>query len=184
MSRIQGSTDIALNQTGVQEAQRLAQKLSEYPIDIIYSSDLIRAKQTADIVAQKKKLTVVETKLLRETHFGLAEGLSKKEAMEKFGQDLWKNFLIFDSEHDQTAFPGGETRIHSVGRVLQLIQKCRQNPKLKTVAFSTHGFIIRIVLHHFLPKEAPILSIPNCVVYALKFDQDQASVEGPLYREE
>ena len=70
----QGSRDIALNETGIKQAEKLAIRLAEEPCDIIYTSDLLRAKKTAEIINQKHNAQLIESSQLRESSFGEFEG--------------------------------------------------------------------------------------------------------------
>ena len=75
-SRIQGHTDIALDDTGLWQAERLAQALGDEDLDVLYSSDLSRARQTAAPLAGRKGLALRLDSGLRERGFGEFEGLS------------------------------------------------------------------------------------------------------------
>src|SRR3989339_1397072 len=80
---IQGHKDIPLNQKGEKQARRLAKKLVKIKFGVVFSSDLLRAKRTAEIVVLEKKIAVKTTKTLRERHFGRFEGKSWKERFNK-----------------------------------------------------------------------------------------------------
>ena len=82
--RSQGWNDIPLNETGVEQAKNTASKLEGIDIETIYSSDLKRAKKTADIISAKLDLPVHYTKRLREMNFGKAEGVKKTDLPAKF----------------------------------------------------------------------------------------------------
>jgi broad specificity phosphatase PhoE len=71
---IQGHTNIALNQEGKIQAENLARELKHIKFDKVFSSDLARAKQTAEIIALEHKLSVETSKALRERNFGKYEG--------------------------------------------------------------------------------------------------------------
>jgi probable phosphoglycerate mutase len=73
-SRIQGQLDIALNDTGLWQAERLAHALAEEPVAAVYASDLARARQTAQAVARLHGLPVSTDTGLRERAFGSFEG--------------------------------------------------------------------------------------------------------------
>lgn len=73
---IQGHADIPLNKKGETQAKELAKKLRHIKFDAIFSSDLIRAKKTAEIISLEKKLTIQTTKELRERYFGKYQGQS------------------------------------------------------------------------------------------------------------
>ena len=72
--RPQGSMDIPLNQTGLDQAQALSTKLANTPCDVIYTSSLQRAKTTAEIINTQHKVPLIATDSLREQSFGPFEG--------------------------------------------------------------------------------------------------------------
>lgn len=72
-TRIQGHTDIALNERGRWQAAQLAEALRDEPIAAVYASDLGRAFETAQAVARVKNLSVTPHQGLRERHFGVSK---------------------------------------------------------------------------------------------------------------
>lgn len=72
---LQGSRDIPLNATGVEQAKRAALALKNFPVTKIISSPLSRARQTAEFIAAHLELPVTEDHELKERHYGLNEGL-------------------------------------------------------------------------------------------------------------
>ena len=72
--KIQGQSDIALNEYGRELAQVTANALQDIPFDIVYSSPLIRAKETADILVQNRDLEIHTDNRLLEMTFGDEEG--------------------------------------------------------------------------------------------------------------
>jgi 2,3-bisphosphoglycerate-dependent phosphoglycerate mutase len=83
-TRIQGSLDIALNENGRWQASRLRQAVAEEGISAVYSSDLLRAHETAQAVAQGAGQLVVLKKSLRERGFGVFEGLTFQEVEQRW----------------------------------------------------------------------------------------------------
>ena len=69
------SIDAKLNNKGIEQAHKLALTMQDISLDIIYSSNLIRAKKTAEIVAEHKNVRVEYIDDLREANYGKAEGL-------------------------------------------------------------------------------------------------------------
>ena len=67
---MQGQTQGCLNETGREQARQVAQRLAQEPVDVVVASDLQRAVQTAEIIAESHGLTVVTTPLLRERDWG------------------------------------------------------------------------------------------------------------------
>lgn len=82
--RYQGQTDIKLNDEGIKQAYKLKQRLENEKITAIYSSDLIRAQETAAIIAKPHNLKVQINKEFREMHFGDWEGLTFNEVEKKY----------------------------------------------------------------------------------------------------
>jgi 2,3-bisphosphoglycerate-dependent phosphoglycerate mutase len=96
-TRIQGHLDIPLNDTGKWQAQRVGQALREEPIAAIYSSDLMRAFETAKAIAQHNTLnaalSVVPQRDLRERHFGHLQGKTWAQIETDWPDDakLWRS---------------------------------------------------------------------------------------------
>ena len=91
--RCQGHKDIPLNETGLNEAKELSNKFSKIQLQVIYSSDLKRAVQTAEFLSSKKDIPLLLSKNLREFSLGAAEGKSHDELISTYGVELWENFL-------------------------------------------------------------------------------------------
>ena len=72
--RLQGATDIPLNENGLELARETAQGLKEVPFDLIYTSPLKRAKQTAEILRGERDIPLIEEPRIREICFGIYEG--------------------------------------------------------------------------------------------------------------
>ncbi|MCL1883078.1 MAG: histidine phosphatase family protein [Defluviitaleaceae bacterium] len=85
--KLQGSVDIPLNKAGLNQAERLAERLSSEPCDIIYTSDLMRAKKTAEIINSRHNVELVTTPNLREAGFGEFEGqcIADEKVRKAFG---------------------------------------------------------------------------------------------------
>lgn len=75
-SRLQGQTDIPLNEKGIREAQKTAEKLKELPFEAVYVSPLKRAVQTAEILKGERRVPLQTDERIIEMSFGVYEGLS------------------------------------------------------------------------------------------------------------
>ncbi|WP_072314402.1 histidine phosphatase family protein [Agrococcus sp. Marseille-P2731] len=94
--RLQGSSDIPLNETGIAQALTAARLLADEPWDAVASSTLQRAMVTADIIAAELGLDVAgRYASLIERAYGEAEGLTKEEAVARFG-DEWPGEESFE----------------------------------------------------------------------------------------
>jgi broad specificity phosphatase PhoE len=167
--RCQGHTNIGLNLTGREQAHNLALKLCDFPIDIIYSSDLERAFNTGTIVAEKKGIPLIADPRLREMSYGLAEGMLFEEAIHCFGLEMWQKLQSFKRINDDAGFPGGETRKIARERFHSALCEIVEKTTYKSIGISTHGGALRNILHSFLPEDHVMLPIPNCVVYKCEY---------------
>jgi probable phosphoglycerate mutase len=103
-NRLQGQQDVPLNEIGIHQADDIARALADESLDVIYTSDLIRASETAARIAARHGLTPVPDVRLRQSAKGRWEGLTWGEIAERYPADLerWRR--------DQTYLPpGGET---------------------------------------------------------------------------
>ena len=136
-----GHTDLDLSELGYRQAIATAEQLRDEKIDKIYSSDLIRAVNTATPHAKMRNLEVILSKNLRECYAGDWEKLYVDEIIEKWGRevfvDQWRdNFGCF-------TFPDGESTKAAGERFYkEILSICKQNEG-KTVLISSHAAIIR-----------------------------------------
>jgi broad specificity phosphatase PhoE len=112
--RWQGQTDIPLNARGREQAREVALRLRKEGVRSIASSDLLRARATAELIAAELGLTVNHLDAgLRERRFGCFEGLTREEVAARF-PEAWAGYLADPGP----APPGGESRDELVGRLL------------------------------------------------------------------
>ena len=167
--RCQGHTNTVLNKMGVEQALKLAQKMLDFPIDIIVSSDLERALSTGTIVAEKKGVPLIVDSRLREMSYGEAEGMLYEDAVALYGAELWQKLQCFERINDHIGFPGGETRKMTRERFHAVLLELIKNTSYESIGISTHGGVLRNILHSFLPENHLMLPIPNCVVYKFEY---------------
>ena len=89
-SRIQGQNDSPLTGLGVAQAQAVADRLASESFTAVYSSDLGRARATAEIIASRHNLPVQTSDLLREARFGLVQDLTAEEFVERYPEQYRK----------------------------------------------------------------------------------------------
>ena len=130
--RLQGTTDIAMNHVGIEQVQTAAKHLDN-SWDLILSSPLSRARQSAEIVAEQIGIeNIVIEPLLLERAFGIGEGLTYAEWGEKFAK--------LDD------IPGAESRSEVERRARELLGHIEQNYAGAKVLAVSHGALIRFVL--------------------------------------
>ena len=181
--KVQGATDIALNDTGREEAQALKKYFSRLPIEAVYTSDLKRAYETAKITFADNLDLINKTPLLREASFGEVEGMHIDELLSKYSTKFW-DIHKGGVEDDDFSYPGGESRKEVRERLISFIDELRARSEHNTIALSTHGGALRSIIHHYLPEQSELIKIPNCVVYKITFEGEETFVEGPFNNED
>ncbi|WP_456278035.1 histidine phosphatase family protein [Bacillus sp. AK128] len=120
--RAQGSADIPLNEEGLKGAQLLANRLKGEGWDYIYSSDLVRAEQTAALIQKELRIPLRIDSRLREVAGGLIEGTTEEERVSEWGTNWRKQDLGI--EKDESIIDRGQLFIqdmverHNGGRIL------------------------------------------------------------------
>jgi probable phosphoglycerate mutase len=115
--RIQGQTDIPLNENGRSQAMAMALKAAPYRFSAIYSSDLCRALETAKLLAKDRGLEVGTLPSLRERHYGLFQGITADEGS-KNHPEAYAHYKTRNPNYD---FETGESMVQFAGRVSETI---------------------------------------------------------------
>ena len=146
LGKTQGHGNSDLTAKGIEQATELAESIVNYPIDYIYSSDLGRAVQTAQILGDKLNIKVEETEALREMGFGEWEGLLIDEIKANYANvyATWRN------EPHLAQIPGGETLHLIKDRVDSFIQSLNEKYDDKHILLETHSVTVRVMLLAFL----------------------------------
>jgi 2,3-bisphosphoglycerate-dependent phosphoglycerate mutase len=137
-ARIQGSTDIALNDIGRWQAQRLAGALAHEIFEAVYSSDLQRAHETACSLAAACGKPVIADSGLRERRFGVFEGLTFAEIEARWPEQSqrWR-------QRDPDFGPnGGEVLSHFYQRCVQAMSRLAARHAGATIALVSHGGVL------------------------------------------
>jgi broad specificity phosphatase PhoE len=163
--RLQGQTDIPLNETGRAQAADLARRLAPYGLEAILTSDLERALATGRIVAEALALPLHSEPDLREASLGEAEGMLIEEARARFGPQLVEGRVA----DDRLQMPGGEPGLAVRARGLAAIARFIATHGYRRIGISTHSGMLRQFLKHALP-EGPIPRSRNGAHYAMDYD--------------
>lgn len=140
--RSQGNTDIPLNEEGIQMAEKIAQRLANEQWDVIYTSPLVRASKTAEVIAgAQQEMTLIADERLRETNGGKAEGTTKAERIERWGEN-WQ-------EVDMGAEPEEEV----IARGTAFIEEVKKKHPHEKVLIVSHGSFIRTLLGTLVKDE-------------------------------
>ena len=142
LGKTQGHGDSKLTEKGISQAEDLAHSMVKYPIDYIYSSDLGRAVDTAQIIANKFDKEVIETPALREMGFGEWEGLLIKEIQDSYS-DIYKTWR---NEPHLAEIPGGETLHVIKERTDKFLKELNEKYDGKHIVLVTHSVTARVIL--------------------------------------
>lgn len=175
--RWQGTLDIPLGEVGHQQAQALAKHLKDRPIAAIYSSDLSRARDTAEPLSRAKGLEIQTDARLRELDFGVFQGLTHDEIRAKYPEEereLFVNYLDF-------VLPEGESRRAVQARVYEMWQEVvRRHPNSEVVVMS-HGGPVRLLLLKLFDDQVERMlkvPLPNVSVTTITAEGDKLELEG------
>jgi 2,3-bisphosphoglycerate-dependent phosphoglycerate mutase len=167
--RIQGQTDIPLNETGRSQALAMAFNAGHHEFGAIYSSDLQRALDTAGMLAERRGLEVLQLASLRERHFGIFQGLTADEGLLQF-PGAHARYISRDVSFD---FESGESLLRLSERVEEAVAYLTQQHPGQTIAAVSHGGVLEMIYRKATgrPLHTPRdFSIPNCALNWFHFD--------------
>ena len=150
-NRFTGWTDVDLSDKGIIEAEEAGRQLSDIRIDVVHTSDLIRAQRTAKIVMQQNESSGedVPTRYdwrLNERHYGALQGLNKAETAEKHGAEqvqIWRrSFDVPPPEGESLEMTAERTIPYFTEEILPDLESG------KNVLVSAHGNSLRSIVMH------------------------------------
>ena len=182
-NRFTGWTDVELSEVGVSEAEEAVRSLSSQRIDVVHTSDLIRAQRTAEIIMSLNEASEgYSTKFdwrLNERNYGSLQGLNKAETAEKFGAEqvhIWRR--SFD-----VAPPDGESLEMTAERTIPYFEE-EILPDLQEgrgVLVSAHGNSLRSIVMHIegiSPEDIVSLEIQTGSPMFYEFEGGEISRTG------
>ncbi|KUK03783.1 MAG: Phosphoglycerate mutase [Thermotoga sp. 50_1627] len=136
----QGNCDVPLNQAGFEEAQKIAERLSKQNVQIIYSSPLSRAHQTAKVIGEELKVPVVLDERLKECEISLWNGLTMQETLQRYEREyrIWST--------DPVAQIDGVESLQNVqNRIVLFFNELLQN-SFESVVVVSHALSLRTLI--------------------------------------
>jgi len=165
-----GRIDIELNQTGIKQAELLAEYLSDLKLDAIYSSPLKRALTTAEIIASYHKLDVEITPGLIDFDYGEWQGLPHQEVKDKY-KELYVEWI---KNPHQVKIPAGESldevRKRAIGVIDNVIAKYEG-----TVVLVSHRVVNKVLI-------CALLGLDNSHFWNIR--QDTCGITTFIYENE
>jgi probable phosphoglycerate mutase len=149
----QGHLDSPLTEEGIAQAKALARRLMRERFSALYSSDLGRAVQTAQIIADATGHEIITDARLRERHLGIFQGLSSDEIKEKHPEE----YKLHRSRGPDYVIPAGESVRQQVARNLAYLNEIAAKHLGETIVVITHGGVLSGLFRHTfsIPFEAP-----------------------------
>ncbi|NLF54218.1 MAG: histidine phosphatase family protein [Thauera phenolivorans] len=168
--RLQGHLDVPLNETGLAQADAAARHLADERFAALYTSDLLRTRQTATPLARSLAREMIREPRLRERHYGCFQGLTYEEAALRHPHDYARH----KARDPDFALPGGgESLIAFRHRIAAALAEIAARHAGERVAVVTHGGVLDII-HRFAsgqPLEAARdFPIPNAALNWIEFD--------------
>lgn len=138
--RIQGQMDSPLTEKGYRDIRRMAKRLRRIPLDICYTSDLLRAKHTAENLINGRELPIIEVEALRELPLGSWEG--------KLFQDVRNDPLadVYFNRPEDFKIPGNDN-FHDLYRKIETFIRMLEEGDQTHVLIVAHGVSIRALLN-------------------------------------
>lgn len=152
--KVSGRTDVPLTEKGMEQARRLAERMSGLPIDVIFASPLQRARHTAECIAEKLGLPVLTEERLIEQDYGIYEGV-----------DCRTQAFLNNKRQFAFRYPQGESMMQVAARTYGLIEELRRKYSGKNVLLVCHGGVIRVMKTYFTDmsnEEFFHYSMDNC----------------------
>jgi broad specificity phosphatase PhoE len=173
-SRLQGRrSDQPLSAAGIQQAQQTARWLGNLTISAVFSSPLLRARQTAEIIASPHGLSIQTVDDLIEVDVGVWEGCSCEE-IEQAHPEAYRLFMADASQHP---YLGGEDFSAVQARAVPALERLMAAHLGRTIVAVSHNGVHRACLAHFLRMPlGSYRSIPqhNCGINLIEFRGGQA----------
>ncbi len=177
--RMQGESDIPLNNEGRAQAKRTAELLKGKNIGLIISSPLARAKETAEIIAKEIGAEIIYEPGFTEKRYGAADGMHYHEVREKYG-DL--------RDYEVTPIEGAETFKEVETRAKAALARHKQNHQGKNVVIVAHGALIRALRKHLknlsVEEMFALPSMENAEALAFDIGDPCKKCGGDMYEED
>ena len=174
--RMQGHKDLPLNEYGLAQAAQAARQFIGMRADALYSSDLQRAWQTAQPIAETLRLPIVRLAALRERNYGRCEGMVRNEVASGYPEDA----RALRERLPDYVLPGGESLRQHQTRVHECIDALADRHAGETVVIVTHGGVLDLVYRRAsgTPLEkARDFPIPNTGICWLDITRDAWRIE-------
>ncbi len=157
--RYNGHIDVEVTRKSLEDMRAIAQQMKSYPITHVYSSDLIRTRAGAAVIAEQLEVPHTPLPSFREIKMGCWEGLTYDEVREQYPEQIQKKFADFINYR----IPGGETIPEVENRVFTQLDELLQTHRGEHLVIVAHGGINMLIL-------CRALQVPATNFFRLKQD--------------
>ena len=162
LGKAQGLSDIPLNEEGINQANALSKRLSRQEWDVIFSSDLMRAHQTAELIRNSLGVAAVfSDERIREINCGQIEGTTEEERIARWGVN-WRELNLGMEDYQLVAKRG-----------LNFLEELIVKHADKRILVVSHGALIGLSLQHLLPQQFQKTYIENTAVTILTHNNNK-----------
>ena len=141
---MQGQLDVPLSEVGLGQARAVARSLAGESFAAVYSSDLVRVRQTAQPTAEQLKMPVLLDERLRERHYGVFQGMTYADAKERIPEG-YARFRAKDPAYD---FETGESLSQFNERALACVFSLSRKHPGESILVFTHGGVLEMLYRH------------------------------------
>ena len=142
LKKIQGQQDVPLTDRGMKQANLIGNRLVHERIDRIYSSDLKRAYDTAEIIGKRLSLNVIPTKEFREIDFGIWEGMSN----DKMHIEYYNELCLWRKEPEKLKVEGAESLRELQLRAMAAVNKIINNEVGDNILIVSHSATLKTII--------------------------------------
>src|SRR5436853_3929286 len=142
VGKLLGFSDPALSDHGLEQARRRAEALAAIPLSAIYSSDLLRASQTAGPIAERRNLRVQLREAFREINMGEWDGRTMAAIYEEAPESIEQLF----TDPASFQYPGGESFAKFESRVRDELERLLASHQQGEIAIVAHGGVCRVIV--------------------------------------
>ncbi len=167
-----GRRDIHLNETGRNQARKLAEELTNYNITRVYSSPLSRARETAEIIGARTGTEVTPKEAFNNIELGNWQGKPKEDIKRDY-PELWHQWVY---EPDALQIPDGETLVNIVNRIKPAIKQIIRDDAGRDVVIVSHRSILKLTMGCLLGLEKNYFwkfHVDNCSYSIFKYSEDR-----------
>ncbi len=167
--RTQGRTnDSVLTQLGREQAREVGQKLKNCGIEVIVTSPLERARETAKLANETLNVPLLVDERFIEVDVGEIEGMHYTEIQEKYGEK-YQQWRSLDCKYENMCFEGGETKKQVRQRVFGGLEDYAKNSAYDVIAVSSHGIMLTQVL---IAMKVGVVDVKNGAILHICYDND------------